>query len=286
MVRSDLKTDETQGISPRQNGRVGALDPRRIRDLLLALLILAGLFFGLAPLLFPRQFGEIAGFRAQDLFVYRLAGAATLGYGVSLLAGVRAPWQDIRILIASTAVFNIASIGACVLAIAQGGAQWLVYVILMASILFTAGTLYLLANPPLESGEAASATGSRDLATWIVALFAIGTAASLVFGLGPLILGGGFGRGLGFPGFDDFIYRQAGAATLGACIGGLLTLQSRRWREIHLPALAALTFNAMSVIAALYEIAGGGTQPVVYLILGAAALVTVGMALALQRNGR
>jgi len=261
-------------------------DTRRLRDPLLALLILAGLFFGLTPLLLPKQFGDVTGFRAEDLFLYRLAGAATLGYGVALLTGFRGPWHALRILIASTAVFNAASIAACLVAIVQGGAQWLVYVILLASILFTAGTLLLLANPPVAPGEPAEADGPRDVAQWIVALFAIGVLASLVFGVGPLVLGGGFGRALGFPGFDDFIYRQAGAATTGACVGGLLALRSRRWREIRLAAVAALTFNGASVIAALIAVATGSTQFAVWLILAAAAIVTVGMALALQRGGR
>jgi len=265
---------------------VRLIDSRRLRDPLLVLLILAGLFFGLAPLLLPRQFGDITGFRAQDLFLYRLAGAATLGYGVALLVGFRASWRELRILIASTAVFNGASIVACVVAIAQGGAQWLVYVILLASILFTAGTLALLANPPVEPGESAGPDGPPDVAQWIAALFAVGVLASLVFGVGPLVAGGGFGRALGFPGFDDFIYRQAGAATTGACVGGLLALQSRRWREIRLAAVAALTFNAASVVAALVDVAGGGPQPVTYVILVAAATVTAGMALALRRAGR
>jgi hypothetical protein len=262
------------------------IDSRRLRDPLLALLIVAGLFFGLAPLLLPKQFGDVTGFQAQDLFLYRLAGAATLGYGVALLVGFRASWRELRILIASTAVFNGASIAACLVAIAQGGAQWLVYVILLASILFTAGTLALLTNPPLGPDESGAGDGSPDVAQWIVALFAIGVVASLVFGLGPLLAGGGFGRVLGFPGFDDFIYRQAGAATTGACVGGILALRSRRWREIRLAAVAALTFNAASVAAALMEIVAGSPQPVTFLILGAAALVTVGMALALQRAGR
>jgi hypothetical protein len=265
---------------------MAAVDSRRLRDPLLVLLILAGLFFGLAPLLVPKQFGDATGFQAQDLFVYRLAGAATLGYGVALLAGFRAPWRELRILIASTAVFNGASIAACLVAIVQGGAQWLVYVILLASILFTAGTLRLLANPPLEPGERSVPDGPPDVAPWIVALFAVGVAASLVFGLGPLVAGGGFGRALGFPGLDDFIYRQAGAATTGACVGGLLALQSRRWAEIRLPAIAALTFNAASVLAALVEVSAGSPHAVVYVILAAAALVSVGMALALQRAGR
>ena len=186
-------------VRVRHDARVAMIDSRRIRDPLLVLLILAGLVFGLAPLLVPRQFGDFAGFRAQDLFLYRLAGAATLGYGVALLVGFRAPWRELRILIASTAVFNGASIAACLVAIVQGGAQWLVYVILLASILFTAGTLNLLANPPLGPGERAGPDGSPDVSQWIVALFAIGVTASLVFGLGPLVAGGGLWSSPGVP---------------------------------------------------------------------------------------
>lgn len=264
---------------------VGVLDTRRLRDPLLVLLIVAGLFFGFAPLLAPKQFGDITGFASRDLFVYRLAGAATLGYGAALLLGFRASWRELRIIVASTAVFNLCSIVACVLAIVQGGAPWLVYVIILASLLFSAGTLLLLRDPPAAAGEGGP-TGSPDLAPWVVALFVIGVLASLVFGLGPLILGGGFGRTLGYPGFDDFIYRQAGSATLGGCVGGLLALRTRRWREIRLPAIAALTFNGASVFAAVVEIAGGSAQPVAWLILGAAAVVTVGMAAAISRNGR
>ena len=274
------------GVRARHDARVAVIESRRLRDPLLVLLILAGLFFGLAPLLLPTQFGDATGFRAEDLFLYRLAGAATLGYGVAVGVGFRAPWRELRILIASTAVFNGASIAACLVTIAQGGAQWLIYVILVASILFTAGTLSLLASPPLGPGERRGPDGSPDVAQWIVALFAIGVLASLVFGLGPLVAGGGFGRALGYPGLDDFIYRQAGAATTGACVGGLLALQSQRWREIRLAAVAALTFNLASVLAALVEVAGGSPQPVVFLILAAAALVTAGMAIALRRAGR
>jgi hypothetical protein len=266
---------------------VGAIDARRIRDPLLILLVIAGFFFGLAPLLAPKQFGDVSGFAAKDLFLYRLAGAATLGYGVALLVGFRAPWRELRILIASTAVFNLCSIIACLIAIVQGGAQWLVFVILPASVLFCAGTLLLLRDPPERAGAAGAAgAAGPDAATWILALFAVGVLASLVFGLGPLILAGGFGRALGYPGLDDFIYRQAGSATFGACVGGVLALQARRWRELRLPAIAALTFNGASVLAALLDIAGGSPQPVAYVILAAAAVVSVGMIAALARNGR
>ena len=81
------------------------------------------------------------------------------------------------------------------------------------------------------------------------------------------------------------VYRQAGAATLGAAIGGLLVLQSRRWSATRLPTLMAVTFNGLSVIAAIVEIIRGG-PPISFLILGAAGLTTVGMGLALARKGR
>jgi hypothetical protein len=100
-----------------------------------------------------------------------------------------------------------------------------------------------------------------------------------------LILGGAFGHALGYSGNDDFVYRQAGAATLGAAAGGLLVLRSRRWASARIVAVMALTFNGLSVVAALLEIAGGGT-PIAWLILAAATLVTVGMGAALLRGGR
>ena len=106
-----------------------------------------------------------------------------------------------------------------------------------------------------------------------------------MFALGPLFLGGQFGVLVGASGNDPFVYRQAGAATLGAAVGGLLVLQSRRWSAARIPALMAVTFNGLSVIAALIEIVAGA-QPVAFLILAAAAFTTVGMALALYRRGR
>jgi len=47
----------------------------------------------------------------------------------------------------------------------------------------------------------------------------------------------------------------------------------------------AVTFNGLSVIAAIVQIIGGA-QPIAWLILAAAGLTTVGMGLALARKGR
>ncbi len=249
---------------------------------LLLLLIAAGGFFGLAPLVLPTQFADISGFSGNDVFMYRLAGAATFGYAVGLAAGYRAGWTALRIPIAATFVFNAASIVACGVAILGGGAQPVVYLILAASLLFTAATGYFLANPPILPIVTES---DASLAPWVTALFAVGTLAALFFGLAALIPAGDFGSFLGYSGLDDFVYRQGGAATLGAGVGGAMVLMSRRWESARIPAQMALTFNGLSVVAAIIEITSGG-QPIAWLILVAAGLVTVGSAAAIARGGR
>jgi hypothetical protein len=249
---------------------------------LLALLIAAGWVFGLAPFLAPTQFAQATGFTGTDLFVYRIAGAATFAYGVGLLLGWRASWDEIRIPFVATFTFNLCSILACLAAIIAGNAQWLVYVILLASILFTAGTGWFLMQPP-DLPEVAT-TADHPLAQWVIALFVIGTAAALFFGVATLTLAGAFGKAVGASGADDFVYRQAGAATFGAGAGGIAVLMARRWIPARLPTVMALVFNGLSVIAALIQISVNGTL-IAWLILLAAGLVTVGSALALRRSG-
>ena len=250
---------------------------------LLVVLVAAGAFFGLAPLVFPTQFADLSGFAGKDIFMYRVAGAATFGYAVGLAAGFRAGWSAVRIPIAATFVFNAASIVACLVAIVGGDAQPVVYLILAASILFTASTGYFLANPPTLAGATPAPDGG--LAAWVVGLFAIGTVAALCFGLAALVPAGAFGHLLGYPGLDGFVYRQGGAATLGAGVGGAMVLMSRTWDSARIPAQMALTFNGLSVVAALLEISDGG-QPIAWVILAAAVLVTIGSAAAIARGGR
>src|SRR6266571_7229699 len=108
----------------------------RLFPWLLVLLILAGGFFGLAPLLLPTTFASVFGFRGVDTFLYRIAGSASFGYAVGLAVGYRASWTALRALIAGTAVFNLGSLFACVVAIAAGGAQPVVFLIFVASLVF------------------------------------------------------------------------------------------------------------------------------------------------------
>jgi len=219
----------------------------------------AGAFFGLAPFLAPAQFASNAGFAGQDVFMYRLAGAATFAYAVGLAVGFQANWEGLRIPIAATATFNVASIAACVAAMLAGSPQPVVYLILVASILFTAATLYFLARPPPSRVTAQGPV--RTMAPWIAALFAIGVVAAAFFGLAALIAAGAFGQFVGYSGTDDFVYRQGGAATTGTALGGLLVLFSRRWEAARLPAVMALAFNGLSVVAAILDIADDRGKP-------------------------
>jgi len=257
----------------------------RLFPWLLLALIAAGAFFGLAPFLLPKQFADLTGFAGTDMLMYRLAGAATFGYGVGLAVGYRASWPSLRVGIGATAVFNLGSLYACALAIARGGTQPVVYLITAASLLFSAACLYYFMRPPMDR-PAPPAEEDRPLATWVTALFVIGTASALFFGLAALFLAGSFGKSLGYPGMDDFIYRQGGAATLGAGVGGVLVLLDRRWVTARIATVMALTFNGLSVVAVLLDIAAGTVQPIAYVILAAASLVTVGTVVALWRGGR
>lgn len=257
----------------------------RIFRPLLWLLILACGFLGLAWTIAPATFASLAGFAGTDLFTYRLAGAALFAYAAGLTAGSQASWAELRIPIASTFAFGAAAILACLVSLIAGGAPLVVVLILALAVGFTAFAGQVLREPPISAAGKARAELERPIAPWVVGLFVVGVAAAAVFGLGPLLLGGEFGRLVGATGDDPFVYRFAGAATFGAAAGGVLVLRSRRWSAARLPALMAVTFNGLSVIAAIVELIQGAA-PVAYLILAAAGLTTVGMTLALYRRGR
>ena len=173
------------------------MDSNRIFRPLLWLLIAAGGFFGLAATIAPATFASLAGFAGTDLFTYRLAGAATFAYAAGLTAGSIASWAELRIPIASTLAFNAASILACLLAIIGGGAQWLVFVILAASTLFTLGTYQLLREPPMMAAGKARAELERPIAQWLVWLFMVGVATAAAVARGPHQLGGELGPNVG-----------------------------------------------------------------------------------------
>jgi len=252
-----------------------------LERILLLLPIAGGLVFGVFPLLLGGAFGAALGFPGNDAFVYRLAGAATLGYAVALIMGFRSgDWAPLRLVVLATLAFNLASIYACVVELAAGDTNILVYLILGTSIAISGITLWLL-NRHASSGQP-----TADVSVWYIRFLILGTVLSGVFGLMPLLIPVFGAQLLGFHGTEVFLMRQAGAASLGYAVMGVFGIRSGVWNEIRLPLVMALIFNGFSFVASVVALFSG--EPVlITLVIGAASLfVTIVGTIAYQRNGK
>lgn len=271
------------------NAGAGRVDTDRWMNPIAAILAANGLV-GLALFLLPLEAARFSSFVGQDLFLYRLTGAASIGSSVALLASLRYGWRGLRIPMAGVAVFAVGSIVACIVCIvssASGEAITVVYAVLVVSAIDLGLVALLLVNPPM-GGERPGA-GSPDIADWVLWLVGFGSIAAVGTGGLALLLGGLGGTLLaGYSGTDSIIYREVGAMTLGSAFAGLLALRSRRWKEVRGALLGAFTFNGLSLVAALLEIArgAGGLNLLSVAILGVAVIVTVGLGVALGRGGR
>ena len=265
-------------------GRTGSALLERLtpqEKLLLAVPLLGGLVFGFLPLLAPGLLARLAGAAGNDPFIYRLAGAATLGYALALILALRQDaWLPVRIVVIATLTFNLGSLYAIALAILDGNATWIVYAILVASITITAITASLLRR------HGAVPQPAPDVAAWLVALvWFLAIVATLVGALG-LFVPTMVARLFGYAGTDTFLYRQGGAATLGYGIMGFYQLRSRTWSQWRLPSVMALVFNGLSFVLALLALLGGESSLLPFIIGGAALAATVGSFMALQRRGQ
>jgi hypothetical protein len=83
-----------------------------------------------------------------------------------------------------------------------------------------------------------------------------------------------------------FIIRQAGAASLGYAVMGLIGRRTSAWNEVRLGLIMALIFNGFSFIASV--IALFSREPLlISLVIGAASLfVTIVGTIAYQRKGQ
>jgi hypothetical protein len=248
---------------------------------LLLLPMAGGLVFGLGPLLLGGVFGAALGLSGNDSFIYRLAGAATLGYAVALIMGLRqSSWMPLRLVLVATLAFNLASIYACVGQLVAGDTNILVYLILGTSIAITAITVSLL------NRHAGRERPAADVSVWYIRFLILGTVLSGVFGLMPLLIPVFGAQLLGFHGTDVFLIRQAGAASLGYAVMGVFGIRSGGWQELKLPLVMALVFNGFSFIASVIGLFGG--EPVlITVVIGAASLfVTIVGTIAYQHSGK
>lgn len=245
---------------------------------LLAVPLAGGTVFGLLPFLTPVDFPRAVGYTGDDPVVARLAGAAAFGYAVALFYGIRdGTWARVRNVVLATLVFNVVSLAACLIEIAAGRGLPIVYLIVVADVLIVAITWWLLARHGLTP------QGPRDVATYVVVLVVLATIAGAVFGLAPMLpkIAGPL---FGYRGTDGFLYREAGAATLGYAVMGIWELRSLRWDEMRLPTVMAFVFNVLAFIATVLE-----ASPVtlgIALVLPASLAFAIATLVTLIRQGR
>ncbi len=252
------------------------------RERLLLLLPLAGsAFVGLFLLLLPNVLAALTGYSGNDLYIYRLTGAATFGYPIALgLALRQGSWASLRLVVVAFFTFGLASLYACVADIVAGNVHAVVYVVLILTLVFVGITGMILY---MHRGEA---LGIANIARWLVAVLAIATLSALFFGVVPLLLPTQFGVVFGFTAKDVFIFRQAGAATLGYGVMGILELRSRNWSEVRWPAVMAAVFNGLAFVVSVIALAVGDRSLLAYLALPVSLGVTVATVVALRRGGK
>ena len=111
--------------------------PRGFRLTLVAATAVA-MVFGLLPLLLAHTFAKVFGLAETDLVVYRLAGAATLGYATTGVLEIRSGrWAEIRLEVYAAIAFNALGAIAAAIYLASGGRSILGVLVLLAAGFFT-----------------------------------------------------------------------------------------------------------------------------------------------------
>lgn len=243
-----------------------------------------GLVFGLALLLVPAAFAQSAGGTGHDPIIYRLAGAATLGYAVALLSAIaRGTWRAAHLLVVATLGFNVASLYACAVELAGGRATPVVYLMLGTSLVIVGITTGLLVR------HRTAPRPDPDIPRWLEWFLVLATLVSIPFALLPLLLSATFSGLFGLQGSDTFIFHLGGAAVLGYAVLGVYELRSRAWSEIFSAALMVLVFNGLVAIVCALVLAGVLAEPggtLAPLALAAGGLVALATVVEIARRGK
>lgn len=106
--------------------------------IVLLLATIAATVFGVVPLIAPEPAASLAGLDTAELFPYRLAGAATLGYAAAGVLQVRAHSTGaIRLQVIAALVFNAFSAVAVAIYLAGGGSSPVAILIGVAATAFS-----------------------------------------------------------------------------------------------------------------------------------------------------
>jgi hypothetical protein len=227
----------------------------------------------------PQAFAALIGLSGADTYIYRLAGAAALGYAVALAIGARgAPLRALRPVVAATWTFAAMTFFTAYAELASGEHTGTALLVLIVSVVVAWSTGKLLVA--IGHGEG----GARDVASWYALVLVVATLAAAFFGVAPLFAEQ-FAAIFGYTGKDLIVYRLAAAATAGYAVMGVFELRDLRWDDIWLATLMGLVFNGLAFAASLAELASGSVTLLAVLVGAASGAFTLGFALALVRRG-
>jgi hypothetical protein len=239
--------------------------------LLIALLPIAAL--SLAALLIPDKFARVIGAAGTDPYIYRLVGAAALGYAGSLTWALRSmSWTHIRLLVAALLGFSICGALGSLLQLGIGDTKGIVWLILILGLAVAA-----LCSSLLLRYRAASRP-EPNIGGWLIVFFIVATCVAVPFAVAPLFFPEAFAHAFRLGTADLLLYRIGGAELAGYVVLGILEVQSRSASEIHPAAIMVLFFNCMAVLASLLALISGERSPLPYLVIiisGAIALLTL-----------
>ena len=232
-------------------------------------LIAAG-FFGLVPLIAPVDFAKAFGLTGAEPYLYRLAGAATVGYMAPALLGLlRGSWASLRIPMATTFLFNATAASASLVTIDESGLQPLAAVVALAASIFTAIAAYWLWR-----GGSPDEAGRQRLEPGFKLTLAGATVAASIIGGSALLLPRAYASFFDVSAADLIIIRLGGAATVGFALAGLLSFLIDDWPAIRTQTIASIAANIAAVIAsAVYLAQGGRSWLGVLLLIAAGGLV-------------
>lgn len=224
---------------------------------LLVLPALAGLGLGFLLVFLPGRFAALTQFAPDDAYIYQLAGAAILGYGIALSLSVfQQEWLAVRLVVIGVLVNNLGSLYACVLALFSGYAPYSVYLFMATNLLFIAICLLLLVR------HAGVPHAEQDFSSRAMHFFLIvGAIAAGFFGIFPLFvpqLFTLFNLHINAP----FIIREAGAASLGYAVVAVLAQRALSRIELQLITVMGAVFNGV-----------GGLVSIPYLFAGSVLLL-------------
>jgi hypothetical protein len=227
----------------------------------------------LGALLFPDAFAQLAGAVGAEPYIYRLVGAAALGYVVALAWALRGNrWTRIRLLVAALLGFSAAGTLGAILQLLVGDTKGIVYLILALGIAVSALTAYLLYQ------HRAAPHSESNIHNWVVGFFVVATILALPFAVMPLFFPNAFAHAFALRADDLLLYRLGGAELAGYVALGVLEIRSRSVAEVHSAAIMVLFFNAMAVLASLLSLVNGERSPLTYVVIivsGAIAILTL-----------